>query len=495
MTESKWSRDLQEIFGDSSSDESVEDAVDVGAQSRFAVETAAREPGRGFGAPNRTPLEPKAHLIKDADYEAAESRAEHCVAGSPGGAAPVQGGAGAGGLRRHTPDYYLLRLPFKFIGIEALENRESQSHARTDSRTDAPAGPWRNRSKKPALIRWRRNPTTGEWESNARIIEWSDGSRTLHIGDRVALELIVEQGIPGREHVICGDPQRMVNYNGEIKGHFKTNVDPAVVQQLLAGARVPSTAKLGAGLEKELRAGDLASRSFAETGRSRRVQVAALDRAPESEEKTLLDFENQRRKAEQRIEARRRRRGQRLSHNELLAPQQLGVDPLAGEQRRDAGHTGSTGTLARDDDSGEEASDADSAMELLDDRRFGVRQRTNRDEDAELERLEAMLDDDHEDDHSMNSAESASDEALVEHETPESTSEHPGTSPLDAAAPGAAVHLQQRSRAGAGDNVAASPSSETAVSAEPQAPAASGVSATASSSRRRMLVTSDEEDA
>ncbi|KAK4531737.1 hypothetical protein CCYA_CCYA09G2594 [Cyanidiococcus yangmingshanensis] len=411
MSESKWARDLQEIFGDSSSDESERGAglgSDAAAITPSTAAVTVRE--QALSEATATVSGPSAGEVQvNKDRSNDRTSALPATQASDGSGlrikeaiADKQHAPAEQYRRRQSREYCLLRLPFKFIGVEALENAAGSASLKNDLSGGTATGLHRQRAKKPLLIRWRRNPATGEWESNTRLIQWSDGSRTLHIGGQVALELTEEQVQSLREHVLCGDPRKRVVYQGEVTGHVKVNVDRTTMRQLLTGAKASSTNVPTKAIEKRFMSSAAVQQTLLDTGRNaareRRVQVAALDRAPENEERTLLDIETQRRKAQMRVEARRRRRGLVSIQSEHLAPRQLRIRASAEDQRDAAVPVHRMERLGSSSESSGAASEADDTLDPLDDRRFGVRRRTSRDEDAELERLEAMLEDDQETD-------------------------------------------------------------------------------------------------
>jgi hypothetical protein len=397
--------------------------------------------------------------------------------------------------RRRFREYRLLRLPFKFIGVEALENATEQERTENGVPSGTAPGLHRKREKKPVLLRWRRNPATGGWESNARLVQWNDGSWTLHIGGQVALEVSEERVQPCREHVLQGDPSGGVVYQGEVITHAKVNIDPTTVRKLLSGAKISSASLPLDAKKKDAGTGKALPQARPDINRTmlreRRVQVAALDRAPENEERTLLDLEAQRRKTQMRVDARRRRRGYVSAQSDLLAPRQLRNVSSAGDAHASVLSAERAQGISGESDSSRATSEDDDTLELLGDRNFGSRRRTSRNEDAELERLEAMLEDGQDTDVEVNASDSNHSRATDEDHNEERDESVASTRiPVESKAPAVLAASHE-------------PNPDTAAAASPQKKMDTMTSETSAvltadpspvSNRRRMVISADEDD-
>eukprot|EP00166_Cyanidium_caldarium_P006226 ctg_866.g327 len=356
-------QDLDAIFGSSSSSGGSGSEDESEHEREQAIASAARDAAAVEGA---VPVDGRGDVVGASDALQADGTVPREVYQALRESIPPQS---------EWSRYYLLRLPHKFIGVEPLDRQQQHSRA-----SDHPF-------QAPRMIRWRRHPSTGALESNTRLVRWSDGSLTLHIGASVSL-VVRERPLDGPDALLFR-PQPTSHRRrswwgcgGRVDTELRVKMDARAMSMMLAGqkANAPSV----------LRRARRDRHGTAE----RRIRTAALTRAPELEEKALLDMEAQRQRAQQRIEAQRRRREQRW-YEMNRAAERWGSGGSARVERvsRTAAAAAAAIGAGSEEESASEASARTSSDEedVLNNPQFGRRARPARTEDDELDRLEAML--------------------------------------------------------------------------------------------------------
>ena len=355
-------QDLDAIFGSSSSSSSSSGSEDESEHEREqAIASAARDAPAVEWA---VPVDGRENVAGASDAPEADGTVPREVYQALRESIPPQS---------EWSRYYLLRLPHKFIGVEPLDRHQQNSGA-----SDHPF-------QAPRMIRWRRHPSTGALESNTRLVRWSDGSLTLHIGASVSL-VVQERPLDGPDALLFR-PQPASHRrrswwgcDGRVDTELRVKMDARAMSMMLAGQR--------ANAPSVLRRARRDRHGTAE----RRIRTAALTRAPELEERALLDMEAQRQRAQQRIEAQRRRREQRW-YEMNRAAERWGSGGAARAERVSRTAAAAAIGAGSEEESGSEASAPAYSDEedVLNNPQFGRRARPARPEEDELDRLEAML--------------------------------------------------------------------------------------------------------